>query len=85
MTGKLLPFARPALRTPQPEPTMVTREETTGGGLSFTLTIGLEAIDRELAKARLTDAQLEELWSPPEEIDLADADGFLYADDDGPD
>ena len=37
-----------------------------------------------MATARLTGAQLEELWSPPEEIELVDPDGFLYADDDGP-
>ena len=37
-----------------------------------------------MAKAQLSGAQLEEPWSPPEEIDLVDPDGFLYADDDGP-
>jgi len=84
MTDKILPFARPTPPTPEPEQTLVTREQTAGGGLSFTLTIGIEAIEREMAKARLTGAQLEELWSPPEEIELVDPDGFLYADDDGP-
>ena len=84
MTDKLLPFERPAPDAAEPEPTLVTREEPAGGGLSFTLTIGVEAIEREMAQARLSDAQLEELWSPPEEIDLIDPDGFLYADDDGP-
>ena len=82
MTGKLLPFAPPA--PPPPEHTLATRERT-DGGLSYTLTIGVEAIERELAKARLSGAQLETLWSPPDETDQVDRDGFLYADDDGPD
>ena len=34
MTGKVLPFARPAPRTPQPERSMVTCEDPAGGGLS---------------------------------------------------
>ena len=79
MTGKLLPFDRPTPPEPEPEPTMVTREERPGG-LSFTLTIGHEAIER----AMLEGAPLAE-WSPPDDVELADADGFLYADDDGPD
>ena len=88
MTGKLLPFARPAHRTPQPEPSMVTRTETAGGGLSFTLTIGTEAIARAMLEAEYRGEPLaEEGWSPADDTDeaLADADGFLYADDDGPD
>ncbi len=51
MTAKLLPFTRPAPRTPEPEPTLVTREETAGGGLSFTLAIGTEAIARATVDA----------------------------------
>ena len=85
MTGKLLPFDRPAPHEEEPEATLVTRERTAAPGLSFTLTIGVEAIEREMAQARLTDAQLEELWSPPDETDVIDPDGFIYADDDGPD
>ncbi len=88
MTGKLLPFARPAHPTPQPEPSMVTREETAGGGLSFTLTIGTEAIARAILEAEHRGEPLAaEGWSPADDTDedLADADGFLYADDDGPD
>ena len=81
MTGKLLPFAPPA--PPPPEQTLVTRERT-GGGLSYTLTIGVEAIDRELAKAKRSGAPLEEIRSPPDETDQVDRDGFLCADDDGP-
>ncbi len=43
-----------------------------------------QRFEREMAKARLSGAQLEELRSPPEEIDEVDADDFLYTDDDGP-
>ncbi len=88
MTGKVLPFERPAHRTAQPEPSMVTREETAGRGLSFTLTIGIEAIARAMLEAQHRGESLaEEGWSPADDTDacLADADGFLYADDDGPD
>ncbi len=88
MTGKVLPFARPAHREAQPEPSMVTREETAGRGLSFTLTIGIEAIARAMLAAEHRGESLaEEGWSPADDTDadLADADGFLYADDDGPD
>ena len=86
MTGKLLPFARPATRTPQPEPSMVTREETAGGGLSFSLTIGYEAVARAMLEAEQRGTPLvEHTWSPPDDTELVDADGFLYADDDGPD
>ena len=84
MTAKLPPFDRPDPHPPDPEPTLVTRRETAGGGLSFTLTIGIEAIERELRKPPLTRAQLDALWSPPEEVDEVDPDGFIYADDDGP-
>ena len=37
------------------------------------------------ATAKRTQAQLGGPWSPPGEIGLVDPDGFLYADDDGPD
>ena len=87
MTGKILPFARPAHRKPQPASSMVTREETAGGGLSFTLTIGLEAVARAMLEGEHHGTPLvEETWSPPDDTDddLADADGFIYADDDGP-
>ena len=50
-SAKVLPFARPVPRTSQPEPSMVTREETAGGGLSFTLAIGTEAIARATVDA----------------------------------
>ena len=88
MTATILPFARPAHRTPQPEPSMVTREDTAGGGLCVTLTIGAEAIVRAMLKAEHRGEPLvEEVWSPADgtDADVADADGFLYADDDGPD
>ncbi len=88
MTGKVLPFERPAHRKAQPEPSMVTREETAGRGLSLTLTIGIEAIARAMLEAQHRGESLaEEGWSPADDTDayLADADGFLYADDDGPD
>ena len=70
---------------------MVTRKETAGGGLSVTLTIGVEAIARamlELEEAEHRgDPPADQICSPADETDddLADADGFLYADDDGPD
>ena len=80
MTGTLLPFARPAPHEEEPEATLVTRERTAAPGLSFTLTIGHEAIARELAHRGPPPT-----WSPPDDLDLTDADGFLYADDDGPD
>ncbi len=88
VTGKLLPFARPAPRTAQPEPSLVTRDETAGRGLSVTLTIGMEAIARAMLEAEHRGESLvEEGWSPDDDpdADLTDADGFLYADDDGPD
>ena len=46
MTGKLLPFARPAPRTPKPG--TVVRQETTGGGLSFTLQIDTDELARAI-------------------------------------
>ncbi len=80
MTAKLLPFARPAPPAPEPERTMVTRDERPGG-LSFTLTIGAEAIERAMLSSTLLAAR-----SPPDDTDgdLADANGFLCANDDGP-
>ena len=87
MTATILPFARPAPCTPQPAPSMVTREDTAGRGLSFTLTIGTEAIARAMLEAEHRGEPLaEDVWSPADDPDddLADADGFLYADDDGP-
>ena len=57
MTGKLLPFARPE---PQPEQSMLTRERTAAPGLSMTLTIGYEAIDRALPSAPLAP----DAWTP---------------------
>ncbi len=50
-SAKVLPFARPVPRTSQPEPSIVTRDETAGGGLSFTLAIGTEAIARATVDA----------------------------------
>ena len=80
MTGKLLPFDRPAPPDPEPEATLVTRQRTAAPGLSFTLTIGHEAIARELAHSGPPPA-----WTPPDDTDRIDPDGFIYADDDGPD
>ena len=71
-----------------PEPSLVTREETAGGGLCFTPTIGLEAIARAMLEAEHRGTPLvKEGWPPPDDTDddLTDPDGFLYADDDGPD
>ena len=88
MTGKLLPFARPAPRTPKPG--TVVRQETTGGGLSFTLQIDTDELARAIP-VRETE-QLEDESRQDDAgggdaspVDDTDADGFLYADDDGPD
>ena len=50
-SAKVLPFARPAPRAPQPEPSMVTRDETAGEGRSLTLAFGTEAITRATVDA----------------------------------
>ena len=84
-TGKVLPFARPAPGTPKPG--TLVRTEHPGGGLSFTLTIDPAAVARAMLEAEHRGEPLAaEVWSPAEDTDddLADADGFLYADDDGP-
>ena len=54
----------------------------------MTLPIGIKAIARARLEAEHRGESLaEEGWAPADDPDayLADADGFLYADDDGPD
>ena len=89
MTGKILPFARPASGKPQPESSMVTREERPAGDVSFTLTIDAEEIVRAILSEEFTQLEAEQrserlAGEDASQADNTDANGFLYADDDGP-
>ena len=87
MTGKLLPFARPAPRTPKPG--TVVRQETTGGGsrshCRSTPTSSHVRSPSERPSNWRTSPGRTTPGGDASPVDDTDADGFLYADDDGPD
>ncbi len=70
MTGKLLPFARQAPRTPGPATPIREREPA-------------DDLSDELARASVRETA--ELAEDASQTDDTDAVGLLYADDDGPD